>query len=123
MNKLFHYLTLLLIFIAGCSEKQSGKQKNTESIEPEKKVRPYQSFTKAQSLDSLSGTLNYTGAEPFARPAIFVSGEMAIPLRADSLFINDTFPELNGEEVTLFGTTDTSASQPHFVVEYYRLSH
>lgn len=122
MDKLFHYLTLLLIFIAGCADKQPEKQNIAEPTEPQQKVRVYEGYSDVQSLDSLSGTLNYTGAEPFARPAIFVSGEMAIPLRADSLFINHTFPELNGEEVTLFGTTDTSASQPHFVVEYYRLS-
>ena len=115
--------------IAGCasSDKKSTADKKTTSQNQTLTVAKDTLSTKLYSLEAdtsglqkIVGQLNYTGNEPFTRPAIFVSGTEMYVLTADEVFMSETFNKLNGKRVTIFGRIIESGNAAELEVHYYK---
>jgi hypothetical protein len=85
-------------------------------------TRPFSATADTSGLTQITGQLNYTGNEPFTRPAIFVSGSEAYVLIGDETFITETFNELNGKRATIYGKVKKNQNTVELEVHYYKLS-
>lgn len=135
--KIFAVFLLSLTLLAGCaSEKKdsSPEQQSVSETDTTKGIAPAdtsdqdtlktQQFTGQADVSGLTlktGQLNYTGNEPFAVPAIFVNGNETYKLKADKTFMSETFKELNGKQVSIYGKIKEMGGSYFLEVHYYKL--
>lgn len=116
---------------AGCasSEKKSqaksppsSDSQPTANVQDSLVTRAFSSDADTSGLTQITGQLNYTGNEPFTRPAIFFSGSEAYVLIGDDTFITETFDKINGKRATIYGKVRKSQNSAELEVHYYKLS-
>lgn len=124
----FTVLTLFLFTGCASSDKKSTADKKTASQNQTSTVAKdtlstelYSLGADTSGLQKIVGQLNYTGNEPFTRPAIFVSGTEMYVLTADEVFLSETFHKLNGKRVTIYGKIKETGNAAELEVHYYQL--
>ena len=120
MKKQFFTALVLFLFVWGCSSSKS----NTELLVSEQEIVITKKLTDDSDtleLTEISGTLNYSGNEPFTVPTIFVSDTLSYKLMGDETFINETYPDISGSRGTLYGTITQKGSLTYFQVHYYTI--
>lgn len=137
--KILSVFTLSIALLAGCSssdKKDSSTEQaslantdttnvNTAAEEAAQFAITTQKLTDDSETSGLilkTGQLNYTGNEPFTHPALFVEGKETYKLAADSVFMNETFKELNGKQASIYGKIREIGSSVFLEVHYYKLS-
>ncbi|MGN8226044.1 hypothetical protein [Gracilimonas sp. BCB1] len=129
--KTLAYIVLAGLLTASCasSDKKSTPNNQTSSDvqslatqQDSLVTQPFSVEADTSGLTKITGQLNYTGNEPFTRPAIFVSGSEAYILIGDDTFISKTFDELNGKRATIFGKVRKSQNSAELEVHFYKLS-
>lgn len=133
--KHFAIILLFSLLILGCSssKKESNnaqKQQNTDSITEQSSTpqdsilttRLFSTDSDTSGLATFSGQMNYTGNEPFTSPALFVAGGVATyKLKADDTFLEETFENLSGKTVTIYGKVVESENESVLEVHFYEL--
>ena len=103
------------------SQSVSDNQNNT-SEQAQIVAKQLSPSAETTGLTEITGQLNYTGNEPFTKPAIFVSGSEMYVLSADETFIKDTFKSLNGKRATIYGKVKKSENAAELEVHYYEIA-
>lgn len=139
MNKLLVLISIL--FIAGCGSRETNnREKVTETPDdtvsedtvyqtPSDSVsvidtlvtRRFSEEADTSELIHKSGTLNYSGNEPFVTPTLFVSDNESYRLMADEVFMKDTFKNINGRNATIYGKEVAMGNSTMLEVHYYEL--
>lgn len=128
-NSILKSLSIFLfaLFLAGCAssdKKSATKEQNVSESETQPETLKAEEFTSEADTSGLinkTGKLSYTGNEPFAEPAIFVSGTEVYKLKADKAFLDVTFDSLNGKQVSLYGTINKTDMGSFLEIHYYEL--
>ncbi len=126
------YLTLFALCIAGgCNHSEKNQEDSsapdtlstgTLAIEPDTLVtKPLSENDEVAELQSYSGTLNYSGNEPFVKPTLFVSDSLAFVLSGDKQFMNKTADSLQGAYITVYGKEQITGTAKRFEVHFYKL--
>ncbi|MEX0610244.1 MAG: hypothetical protein WD016_08875 [Balneolaceae bacterium] len=68
-----------------------------------------------------SGTLNFSGSEPFVTPTLFVSDSASFRLMGDRRFMKETFDSINGKHVTIYGKEQKLGNVIMLEVHYYKI--
>ena len=123
--KTFAFLILAMCVSAGCasSDKKSSASGNQATTTKRDSLiaKQFSSASDTSGLTEITGQLNYTGNEPFTKPAIFVSGTEMYVLKADEIFLEETFSALNGKRATIYGRVKKSENSAELEVHYYEL--
>lgn len=119
MKKQFFIALAFILFTWGCS----SSKKNTEPVSFQEQViaKQLSEDTNISELTQISGSLNYSGNEPFVVPTIFVSDTLSYKLIGDETFINQTYPDISGSNGTLYGNIIQQGSLTFFQVHYYTI--
>lgn len=119
MKKQFFIVLASILFVWGCSSSKN----NTEPVSVQEQVIAKQltENTNISELSQISGSLNYSGSEPFVVPTIFVSDTLSYKLIGDETFINQTYPDISGSNAKLYGTIIQQGSLTFFQVHYYTI--
>lgn len=125
-------LILVCLLFSGCKTSESEKKEEAQteisasqadSSAAERVVaKKFTGSEDVSDLKKISGMLNYSGNEPFARPTIFVSDTLSYLLNADSVFIKKTYSSINGKHATLYGKEKETAVSNVFEVHYYEIN-
>lgn len=125
-------LTLLsILIVTGCGSRDSDDQQKKGTDTTETTAMPAEGdtlvtkkFTEEADTTGLiekSGTLNYSGSEPFVTPTIFVSDTETYRLAGDKKFMKETFKEINGKNATIYGKEKTTGNFTLLEVHYYEI--
>ncbi len=129
--KTLTYIILTGLLLANCASSDKKSAPNNQEISDTQPTvtqqdslitQPFSAEADTSGLIKITGQLNYTGNEPFTRPAIFVSGSEVYVLIGDDTFISETFNELNGKRATIYGKVNKSQNNDELEVYYYTLS-
>lgn len=99
----------------------SDRQENTLTVSDTLKTRKYTPEADISRLKKKSGKLRYSGNEPFVVPTLFESDSSSYRIVADDTFMNETFKNLNGKSVILYGREQAIGQQKVLEVHYYQL--
>jgi hypothetical protein len=133
--KSYAVLFLFSFLIWGCSssEKKTTENQTQQTTDPVvEQTSPVQDSVlttrllsaeaDTAGLTAFSGQLNYTGNEPFTSPALFITGGVATyKLSGDETFMEETFDDLSGKSVTIYGKIIESDNSTLLEVHYYEL--
>ncbi|MEQ8523414.1 hypothetical protein [Gracilimonas sp.] len=108
---------------ASSNQETSTSQTEIESGKEDTTIisRLYTPGADTSGLIHFTGQLNYTGNEPFAVPALFVSGTKTVRLTGDSTFIHQTYKTINGKKATIYGEMKDMGIDSMLEVHYYEL--
>lgn len=129
-------LTLLsILVVAGCGSRDSNNQKKdgnssadsvqTSTTEAETDTlitKELNADADTTGLVQKTGTLNYSGSEPFVSPTLFVSDSESYRLIADQQFMKETFESINGKHATIYGKEKAMGNSTLLEVHYYEIS-
>lgn len=123
--------SFLMLFYYGCGEKKQNDRSytGTDTSTVVKDSLIIDSLTTevltqdadTSGLIQKTGTLNYSGNEPFVVPTLFVSDSESYRLTADPVFLQETFEEINGKKVNLFGKEKKVNNITTLEVHFYEL--
>ncbi|MBO6587149.1 MAG: hypothetical protein JJ953_13650 [Gracilimonas sp.] len=125
------YIILMGLLAASCAssdKKSTANNQAASDVQPTAAqqdslvTQPFSAAADTVGLTKITGQLNYTGNEPFTRPALFVSGSEAYVLIGDQTFMSETFNKLNGKRATIYGKMKKSKNAAELEVHYYKLS-
>ncbi|WP_421775252.1 hypothetical protein [Gracilimonas sp.] len=128
--KILAYIVLAGLLTASCASSDKKSTPNNQATPDTQPAvtqqdslitRPFSAEADTSDLTKVTGQLNYTGNEPFTRPAIFASGSEAYILIGDDTFISETFNKLNGRQATIYGKVKKSQNTAELEVHYYKL--
>lgn len=117
---------MILLLVCSCtsSKEKSDQTENGNSVAnktSELIAQPFTSSSDVSGLTKVSGTLNYSGNEPFAVPTIFISDSVAYRLQADEEFLQENYSSLNGNYASLYGELINKGSMQFFEVHFYEI--
>ena len=122
MKKQLLIFTLVAFAFGACSSSKKPPKQSEELSTTE--VVTAKAFTTSSNIDGLkkvTGSLNYSGSEPFVTPTIFISDSSSFKLSADTTFIKETYPAINGERASLYGKVIEKDNLVYFEVHFYEV--
>ncbi len=122
MKKQLLIFTLVAFAFGACSSSEKPPKKSEELSTTE--VVTAKAFTTSSNIDGfkkVTGSLNYSGSEPFVTPTIFISDSSSFKLSADTTFIKETYPAMNGERASLYGKVIEKDNLVYFEVHFYEV--
>ncbi|GAB5409586.1 MAG: hypothetical protein BalsKO_19510 [Balneolaceae bacterium] len=108
--------------LGACTSSKQNFDKSSELKEKEiivvKKLTASSNLT---NLEKITGSLNYSGSEPFVIPTIFISGESSFRLIGNDEFIKNIYPTINGEKASLYGKIIEKGQLTYFEIYFYEI--
>lgn len=101
-------------------EPHSERRENTVFSSDTLETLEFTPDAETDQLEKKTGVLRYAGNEPFVFPTLFESDSSAYRLIADKTFLTQTFRELNGNSVTLYGKIVEVDNSKVLEVHYYK---
>lgn len=123
-------LLISLLAFSGCGSSKSKarpKESQSQAFTPNDAIsdsivsRELLPSSAVDDLAKISGTLNYSGSEPFLFPTLFESDSSSYRLIGDEKFITETFGQLNGKKVTIYGKVQQRGTSRIIEVHYYKI--
>lgn len=123
-------LLIGLLTFAGCGSAKTNthtEEKNTHAFTQSDIIsdsivsRELTDTSSIHGLQHITGSLNYSGSEPFLFPTLFESDSSSFRLIGDEKFITETFRKLNGKRVTVYGKVQQRGASKTLEVHYYKV--